>query len=57
MAQYYLGLCYEEGRGVQKDTKKAKQHYQDAAAQGNKNAISALSRLKKTKWWENLFSI
>ncbi len=57
MAQYYLGSCYEEGRGVQKDTKKAKQYYQDAAAQGNKYAISALSRLKKAKWWENLFSI
>lgn len=36
IAEFYLGECFEYGRGVDKDLRKAKEHYQKAAANGKK---------------------
>ena len=45
--QYNLGLCYEEGEGVNKDLNKAIMWYSKAAQQGYKDAKKALLRLRK----------
>ena len=41
-----LGVIYEKGYGVSVDTEKAKEYYSRAAELGNKDAQSALERLK-----------
>lgn len=41
-AQVYLGLCYEYGKGVEKNEKKAAEFYQLAANQGHVQAQTAL---------------
>lgn len=38
LAQYHLGVCYDEGRGVTQDYVKAYTWFNLAAAQGNKFA-------------------
>ena len=44
-AQYNLGVCYENGRGVNINKAKAVEWYQKAANQGYENAKTALKRL------------
>jgi TPR repeat protein len=46
-AQVFLGLLYEEGRGVPQDYVQARQWYQKAAAQGDAMAQIRLDRLYK----------
>lgn len=46
-AQYQLGVIYEEGRGVNVNTREAFGLYQKAAGQGHAEADKRLSRLKK----------
>ena len=43
-AQYHLGVCYEEGKGVEKDESKAAEWYAKSLQLGN---VEALKRLKK----------
>ncbi len=43
-AQYRLGIMYEQGRGVPRDTSMAKMNYSKAAAQGYEPAVEALKR-------------
>jgi TPR repeat protein len=45
-AQYAIGYMYYTGQGTVKDRQKAKEWIEKAAKQGNKNAISALTRLQ-----------
>lgn len=45
-AQYKLGDCYENAKGVGKDFTEAYYWYQEAAAQGIKNAEQAMVRVK-----------
>ena len=45
-SQYSLGLCYEEGIGVEADLGEARDWYARAAAQGDPQAKKALKRLK-----------
>ena len=47
MAQNNLGWCYENGKGVPKDMKKAVYWYREAAEQGDAEAKDALRRLRK----------
>ena len=53
-AQYCLGRCCEEGRGVKKDLKRAQALYQQAADGGCQEAREALERVKKSgrRWWQ-----
>ncbi|MDE0326409.1 MAG: HNH endonuclease [Candidatus Poribacteria bacterium] len=44
-SQHYLGVIYEEGRGVVKDAKAAIKWYLKAAQQGNKEARTRLDRI------------
>ena len=44
-SQHYLGVIYEEGRGVGKDAKAAIKWYLKAAQQGNKDARTRLERI------------
>ncbi len=44
-SQYYLGMIYEEGRGVSKDTKAAIKWYLKAVQQGNRDAHTRLERI------------
>ena len=44
-SQHYLGVIYEEGRGVVKDAKAAIKWYLQAAQQGNKDARTRLERI------------
>ena len=44
-SQHYLGLIYEKGRGIAKDTKAAIKWYLKAAQQGNKDARTRLERI------------
>ena len=44
-SQHYLGVIYEEGRGVAKDAKVAVKWYLKAAQQGNKDARTRLERI------------
>lgn len=45
MAQFNLGLCYENGKGVEKDLAKAVECYENAAAQGQAGAMYNLAIL------------
>ena len=44
-AQYSVGWCYFEGRGVKQDYEEALKWYRLAAEKGNGDAIAALSEL------------
>jgi TPR repeat protein len=44
-AQFLLGQCYEKGLGTQQNHEEAIECYQEAAKQGNKNAIEILPLL------------
>ena len=44
-AQYRVGLCYDKGRGVEKDEKKAAEWYRQAAMQGEAAAQCNLGLL------------
>ncbi len=44
-SQYYLGVIYEEGRGVSKNTKAAIKWYLKAAQQGNTDAHTRLEQI------------
>ena len=46
ISQYYVGLCFETGNGVEKNIIEAKKWYQLAANQECKKAIDGLGRLK-----------
>ena len=48
-AQYVLGLCYEDGTGVQKSNAEAQAWYRKAAAQGHEEAQEALRKNKVQK--------
>ena len=41
-----LGTLYHEGKGVKQDYAKAREWYEKAAAQGNKDAEEALQHLQ-----------
>jgi TPR repeat protein len=45
-AQYSLGCCYANGEGVEQNMAAAKEWAEKSAAQGHKNAIAILKRLK-----------
>ena len=47
VAQYNLGVCYNFGKGVEKDLQKAIEWYTKAAEQGDEDAQEALERLRK----------
>ena len=47
VAEFYLGSCYEEGKGVAKDLFEAMQWDQKAAEQGHEDAKEAFERLKQ----------
>jgi TPR repeat protein len=50
LAQYALGECYEKGLGVKEvDIEKAKYWYEEAAKQGDADAIESLKRLEKSE--------
>ena len=49
-ALYYLGQMYENGQGVDKDTKKATEYYQKADALGN---LQASVQLAKTVFYDD----
>ncbi|MBQ9771958.1 MAG: sel1 repeat family protein, partial [Lentisphaeria bacterium] len=46
LAQYNLGVCYENGEGVQKDLVQAVFWFRKAADQGYAQAQEALKKLK-----------
>ncbi len=48
-AQYFLGLIYEEGKYLERDTEKAKEWFAKAAAQGHNKAQLHLDALNKSK--------
>ena len=45
-AQSMIGVCYQEGYGVDPDLAEAKKWFARAAEQGSGSAIRALSKLK-----------
>ena len=47
-AQYNLGVCYENGDGVEKDTSEAMKWYRIASEQGHKEAEMALQKLQES---------
>ena len=49
-AQFYLGSCYDNGKGVPKDKQEAIYWYYKSADQGNFCAQAALDRLQG-KWY------
>ena len=48
-APFYLGVMYDEGKGVDKDMKRAFQYYKLAANQGSKEAVKKIAELEKEK--------
>ncbi len=44
--QFILGTMYAEGAGVEKDTERAKEWYEKAAAQGHEQSEEALNKIK-----------
>ena len=48
-ADYSLGICYENGNGVEEDVDKARALYEKAAAKGCDPAKKALERLDRGK--------
>jgi len=46
-AQYYVGMMYEQGEGVDENIEAAKLWYKKAADQGDRDAVAALRRLEK----------
>lgn len=55
-AQYYLGLCYEDGLGVIKNEKQALELVKKSATQGNRKAIEKLQNREKIQSQHNLFN-
>jgi len=53
IAQYNLGVMYDEGKGVEKDEKEAVKWYRKAAEQGDDDAKAALKKLLEQKKPEN----
>ena len=49
-AQYALGLCYEEGMGVEKDLQTAAEMYISAASRDHEDAKKKLKKLKFKKY-------
>lgn len=49
-AQYNLGVCYENGEGVEKDTSEAMKWYRIASEQGHKDAETALQKLQESHY-------
>lgn len=49
-AQYNLGVCYENGEGVEKDTSEAMKWYRIAFEQGHKDAETALQKLQESHY-------
>ena len=45
MAQYYLGICYEQGWGVEGDLSKAAEMYSLASQKGHASADFSLASL------------
>ena len=45
MAQYYLGICYEQGWGVESDLAKAAEMYSLASERGHAGAEYSLASL------------
>ena len=45
LAQYFVGVCYENGNGVNQNIFGAKRWYKKAANNGDKEAEKALERL------------
>ena len=59
-AQYYTGLCYQQGIGVEKDIELAIYWYQQAALKNEKNALYHLAMLlmkQKDRNMENIFQL
>ncbi len=58
-AQYHLGLCYEEGYGVDRNRLIAMNYYKQAAAQDHREAKESLRRLNSemynNKPWEDYY--
>ena len=48
-AQYYLGMCYENGEGIKKDLTEALKWYHQAAEQGYEEAINKLNASLEVK--------
>lgn len=48
-AQYNLGVCYENGDGVEKDASEAMKWYRIASEQGHKDAETALQKLQESQ--------
>lgn len=46
-ALYHLGMCAEQGQGLQKNNQEALRYYMAAANQGHVNAIQAVARLQQ----------
>lgn len=47
LAQFYLGLCYHNGEGVEKNLSEAVKWYRKAADQGHAEAQNALRKLSR----------
>ncbi len=54
-AQYWLGVCCENGQGVEIDLDQAQEWYQKAADQGHEKAKENLEKLKKLSPAERMF--
>ena len=48
-AQYNLGMCYQEWKGVEQSFSKAEEWYTKAAQQGHQGAINRLEMVKKAQ--------
>ena len=48
-AQYFLGMMYYCGRGVEKDSKKGMKCFEKSAAQGNKKAQETIEHFQNIR--------